>query len=414
MTPLPRFTASLATLGEAAALREQWQALLGEEFPLIEPWLQSAGTAAVIQRSDAAGRPVSYRIHRHSKADLVGVDDEDGERIAVALEDTVLWSVRWPLVTAALQAGLGLTGTTRPLPGLLRVWELGRYTLTQSQSVPVFVAAPPPAQRASTCLALLAQIREPGIVLVPDLRLVDPDLVAAGRAHRLLLVGMRDALALDPRRRWVGRDGPETVFGDLRAALALPQAEATPYRWERCGPIWQLAFAGEAVAVEHKVGFLYLSYVIEAAATGESLTAVDIVTKANHAEQVWQAGSLGTTTTAEDNHAVYARVQALQEQMERAEKRGDHAAFDRLEVEKDQLFEHLQRDQGKANQGRPVGDGEDARKAVDSGIHRALAVLRKELPALAEHLKRSLRTPSGSRPRYVPEERPPWVVSRGR
>src|SRR5690606_23714131 len=123
---------------------------------------------AVVHRPDAQGRLIAWRVVRHAKADLVGVNDDSGERIDLTFADTQVWALDWTSILAALRAGLGLSGTERQMPDGRLTWEAGRFALNDHQTAPILLCGAPRHHLGRACDRILAEGLEKGVLLVGD------------------------------------------------------------------------------------------------------------------------------------------------------------------------------------------------------------------------------------------------------
>jgi hypothetical protein len=87
------------------------------------------------------------------------------------------------------------------------------------------------------------------------------------------------------------------------------------------------------------------------------------------------------------------RVAELDDQLDNARALGNGERAARLEGERDAIAEEVSRSLGLGGRGRrAAGPAERARVAVTLGLRRAIAAVKKELPEVGEHLRRSIRT----------------------
>jgi len=86
------------------------------------------------------------------------------------------------------------------------------------------------------------------------------------------------------------------------------------------------------------------------------------------------------------------RLQALQKARQSAREKGDETAEEKIDEEVEQIARQLREDVGYKGLTRPQGsDTEKARQAVSRRYSDAVKYLRKELPALAQHLEECIR-----------------------
>jgi hypothetical protein len=110
---------------------------------------------------------------------------------------------------------------------------------------------------------------------------------------------------------------------------------------------------------------------------------------------------------ARAKEAYRRRLDDLDRELDRASRRGDAAKADRLEKERDALIDELRRAAGLGGRDRSIGsDRERLRKTVTARIRDTLRRLDDRHPALAAHLRASVRT--GTVCTYAPQEPVEW------
>ncbi len=103
------------------------------------------------------------------------------------------------------------------------------------------------------------------------------------------------------------------------------------------------------------------------------------------------------------------RILELQEDMKEAEALGNHERFSELQEEYDQLVDHLSSLLGKGGKTRKVsGTVEKCRSAVTWRIRSAIKKINEVHPALARHLRASIKT--GIFCEYAPEREIEWQL----
>jgi hypothetical protein len=104
-----------------------------------------------------------------------------------------------------------------------------------------------------------------------------------------------------------------------------------------------------------------------------------------------------------------ARLSELQDELEEAEQNYDRDAGDRVQAEIDMLVNELSRATGLGGRSRrSIGANERARKAVSMRITLSIRRIEELHPALAGHLRHSIRT--GAVCRYQPERKTEWEL----
>lgn len=401
---------ALGVLPGDAAIRSRWEELLGEEMTAVESFLRKKGTAAIIRRPDAQGRPVTWRVLRHAKADLVGVDDDSGERIALRFEDVQQWAIDWFKVTAALRAGLGLTGTQRQVPDAVLTWEVGRLALTDHQTAPICLSGAPRHHLDAACDRLLAEGIQGGVLLVGDPSVMAPEAVARLLARNVVVVGLCDAIAVDPRGRLVGIAGPESIVGDLRTRLGLAPVDRPAYQFIRTGSRWDIVFAGASICVDHEKGMHYICLLLDK--PGTPIPVQTLVATVADVDRHLLQGSKGAVNDRQSRTEYMAEYRRLQE---RIDQLGDgDPAREKLEADQDRILEELQAGDGLGGEDRIVTSGAQMGRAAGNAINRAIDAIAAEPDgaALAAHLKDCLKGRTGQKPVYRPATAIAWTTVR--
>lgn len=119
------------------------------------------------------------------------------------------------------------------------------------------------------------------------------------------------------------------------------------------------------------------------------VAAVDLVGFEGHPP----AADLGPMLDARAKREYRRRLLAVQEQIERADLRGDHGASRLAHAERDAVLGELRRASGIAGRDRPQGSGaERARVNVTRNLRRAVQAISNVSPMAGAHLATSLRT----------------------
>lgn len=405
-----RLGRAIGRLPDGCATRADWAALLGAEQPAVEPFLRRSGTAAVVRRRDASGNQVAWRVVAHGKADLVGVDDETGERIPLAFDDTLLWTLDWTAVAAALRSGLHLSGTQRPIPDALLTWDIGRAALTEHQTAPVILCGAPGHRLGAALDRIAAEAATAGVVLVGDPAVAPPEAVARLQARQYVVVGISDAIAVDERRRLVGIAGPESVLGDLRVRLGLAPVDRPAFQFVRTGARWDLAFAGRMLCVDDQKGLSYISLLLDK--PGTPVEVQTLVATVAEVDQHLLQGSKGVVNDRQSRDDYLATARRLQERLQRFDE--DHPERARLEAEQDRILEAINAGDALGGDDRQLTTGAQMGRAVGMAMNRAIDAIaaQPDGSALATHLKDSLKRRTGQHPVYRPSSPITWVTAR--
>ncbi len=193
----------------------------------------------------------------------------------------------------------------------------------------------------------------------------------------------------------------DEIVRRLRAAdgaPAPPAAAGAPNRLLRRGDIWLVAFGGKEVHLRDTKGLADLARLV--AEPGREIAALDLV------GAVVTDGDAGPASDATARRQYEHRIRELQHEIDTA---GDDARAARHREELDALVDHLTAAYGMGGRDRPQGrPAEKARTAVTWRIRAAIKRIAADLPALGDHLDRSVRT--GRFCVYDPAEPVDWEV----
>ena len=186
---------------------------------------------------------------------------------------------------------------------------------------------------------------------------------------------------------------------DGQTASLQPEELRAPYRFLHRGEVWELAFRGEKILLPDAKGLHDLAKMLQ------------------HPEEEFHCTDLmgagireSSSVEAFDKQAKQNyrnRVARLQEEMEEARSFGDTSRLERLEHEYDELMAHLSSSIGLGGRTRVATTSvEKARSAVTWRIRSSIKKIEKQHPALAKHLKASIKT--GTFCTYQPESAIDW------
>jgi len=408
---LREFWRSIAALPEDRATWDRWVSVLGDEIEAAKHFLTKKGTAHAVRLQDETGLETRYRVVAHGKTDLVGINDETGERIALTFEAAQMHAVDWGRVVAAFREGLQLSGPHRAIPDLLRTWEVGRCALTDERSVLVYLVGTPRDRMAGTLDRLAETGIQDAVVLVGDTAAVNAEAIARMRARKVLVAGLADTIACDDRRRLVGVAGPESVFGDLRAMLGLAPLERPPYQMIHTGKRCDIVFRAQDIAVDYSVGISAIAQLLGNPNEPRSAAAIQAMT--NRVDPRLLAGSKGAKNDRQTRDEVRARITRLSESMQRYG--AEHIEYDRWEEELDRLLPMAKDGDGFGGADVQMTTEAAAGRAVGGAITRAIKAIRKTGPAgeaLAAHLEDTIKDRTGQHPCYRPSgAAPAWVIA---
>ena len=167
--------------------------------------------------------------------------------------------------------------------------------------------------------------------------------------------------------------------------------------FRREGQVWLLEIGGVIAHLPHHKGLADLAVLL--ARPGEEVSALELI---GGAPQLGSDPVLDQTAKA----AYRARLAELDDEMRTT---GDVTHLDALESERDAILDELASATGLGGRSRRLGDpGERARSTVTARIRDVLRRLDVVHPALAEHLRASVRT--GRRCSYRPDSPVDWSL----
>ncbi|GDY13120.1 hypothetical protein LBMAG53_19980 [Planctomycetota bacterium] len=409
---LRKFGRALGTLPDDRTTLAQWSAQVGEEMETVKGLLIKQGPAGAVWLHAAGGGAMTrYRVVAHSKMDLVGVDDDTGDRVPLTLETAQLYAADWDRIVPALRDGLNLSGPYRPVSDMHHTWEVGRCALTDERSALVYLVAAPRDQMAAILDRLVATGVQEAVVLVGDAAAVNAEAVARLRGRKVQVVGIADAIALDERRRLVGVAGPESVVGDLRALMGLAPRERPPYQMSRNGARCDIVFRGLDIAVDFGVGVSALANLL--GKPNAPCSAVAIQAATHCVEPRLLSGSKGVRNDRQSRDEARERIRKLTENMRR--HGSGHIEYDRWEAERGQLLTMVKDGDGLGGADVQQTTAAAAGRAVGGAIKRAIAAIAKEGEAgksFAAYLEDTIRDPTGQHPCYRPgDQAPDWLIA---
>jgi tetratricopeptide (TPR) repeat protein len=178
---------------------------------------------------------------------------------------------------------------------------------------------------------------------------------------------------------------PGSVAG---GADSMPYAP-TESRFEmaREGEFWTLGYAGVTKRFKDSRGIRLLDELVRRA--GEEIHVLDLMGAGAEADR----GDAGEVLDRTAITRYRARAEELREELEDAEARNDLGRVDRLREELDAIADELTRGMGLGGRSRRAGQAaERARVNVRRRLVITLEHIAREMPALAKHLERSLKT----------------------
>lgn len=190
------------------------------------------------------------------------------------------------------------------------------------------------------------------------------------------------------------------------AGLAAPAGRAGPAplagTFHRAGGVWQVSFNGTAAVVRHVKGMTDIAVLL--GRPGHEVHALDL---AGGAGGPAPAGDAGPVLDEQARASYKRRLGELEEEIDAAALDGDVERQVRAEEERSFLVAELGAAYGLGGRARRTGAAaERARSAVTWRIRDAIRRIEEVDPALADHLRRSVRT--GTFCCYDPEQAVGW------
>lgn len=176
------------------------------------------------------------------------------------------------------------------------------------------------------------------------------------------------------------------------------------------GESWHVSFAGEDICVKDSAGMGYLELLLSKPA--QPVPVLELLAAVNSdpsktvdpilAEDLPRAdqASEGPIVDRQAQGQYQARLNEIRIELQTAHEIGDRSQVETLEKAREFIMKDLK--QSFRNQRRPVNRTiERARLSVRIAIRRAISKIGKSHPALAEHLRNSIKT--GNYCRYIPD-----------
>lgn len=221
----------------------------------------------------------------------------------------------------------------------------------------------------------------------------------------------------DGIRQDVGLADLEPAPAPAAAAAVRPAPGSAPGRrraaLRREGDVWALAWGGSEVRIRHSNGLVYLRELV--GRPHQEIHVLDLAAPVRRGvgAGVGVDGDLGPMLDAKARQAYRQRVADLREEIDEAAAGNDFVRSEKLEAELDQLVHQLAAATGLGGRARPAGSAaERARVNVTKSIKSTLDRLEAQLPALAHHLRTTVRT--GTFCAYIPDplDPPEWDLAR--
>lgn len=240
--------------------------------------------------------------------------------------------------------------------------------------------------------------------------------VALGEAMRSISIPAGSAISI--RVSANGETAVETSdFLLAKRRGAIPE-HANRFRIR--GEAWDITFAGETACFGDSKGLRYLRFLLAspgvsvpasmlAAAWSSGVVTADAAL-ATAAEGL-RAGELdsGPMLDTAGLRRCRARLKEIEAELSDPTSPMTAEAKEALRLEREGILCEIRKSFGRGGRPRRLGDsGERSRKAVSGAIDDALNRIERHLPALARHLRDSIK--KGRSLRYAPAERVEWEI----
>jgi hypothetical protein len=174
------------------------------------------------------------------------------------------------------------------------------------------------------------------------------------------------------------------------------------YGFIRKGDVWSVTFQGRKSYFRHQIGLLYVAQLLDK--PSRELAAVEIRASGAQPPEARESNTmseapisdaslpqeLSDTTALQQYHD---KLSVLDREIDLAHANNDLGTSERLQIERDQILEHLKSDIGLAGRSRVFSnERERARKSVSSAIDKAIGAIKDQDPILAEHLRNNIKT----------------------
>jgi tetratricopeptide (TPR) repeat protein len=217
---------------------------------------------------------------------------------------------------------------------------------------------------------------------------------------------------------------PSPVLGEGKGEREIKQ---NTFRKE--GEYWTIAYEGKVFRLKAAKGLRYIAYLLrhpgrefhvadlvaateqqQAEPTGETYNRMGKERLAEESLSVSKLGDAGAMLDSQAKAAYRRRLDDLQEELEEAQRFNDPGRAVKAQEEIDFITGELTAAYGLGSRARKSADSDEkVRKAVTNRIRDSLAKIRKQHPALWQHLFNALKT--GVFCSYAPEKPTAWQLS---
>lgn len=332
----------------------------------------------------------------HDDGSLVGVDRLQGETFDVARRDVIVYRLKIRGLSHFLMELLGgeIEFETESIGSPLH--RLGRLS-RRFKSTRVHLCT----RNDRTSLLLAADTLRPTkplLLFVPTLTGTDADIDSLDEHHHIIVFGLDKLVVKSGKSIIVSCEAME----ELRCRLGLGNDLDRNF-FRRNGSGYDICFQGKRFPLTDAVGLWYLAEFL--AKPGETLDPVEL--EAARTGINARSATSGSGETIDDEALAHYKRQLLElsEDIAIAEQNRDVGTLERLQTERHQIAELLQKEIGLNGKSRIKTDAGNSRKNVRQQLQREIERIRKLHPALADHLSASFR---GHWMSYQPVDDPQW------
>lgn len=332
----------------------------------------------------------------HDDGSLVGIDRLQGETFDVIRNDVVIYRMQIRELSRFLMELLGgeIEFETESIGSPHH--RLGRLS-RRFKSTLVHLCT---RNDRTSLLSVADTLRptKPLLLFVPTLTGTDADIDSLDEHHRVVVFGLDKLVVKSGDSIIVNRDAME----DLRCRLGLGDDLDSNF-FRRNGSGYDICFEGKRFPLTDAVGLWYLAEFL--AKPGDTLDPVELEAARTGINARSATSGTGESLDAEALTDYKRQLLELSEDIVIAERNRDVGTLERLQTERHQIAELLQKDIGLHGKSRVKTDAGNSRKNVRQQLQREIERIRKPHPALAEHLSASFH---GHWMSYQPADDPQW------
>ncbi|MCL4796476.1 MAG: hypothetical protein KJZ84_18070 [Bryobacteraceae bacterium] len=315
-------------------------------------------------------------------------------RVELDLQDLMIWAIDLRAISAMVAKGMRFgRSPVEEIPQ--RVWFLGSARLGgRTRDVFLIRGAgwSDGVEMLSNCRRLAAA--KAPLVLVPDQLPSDPLWLSEGRSFRSL-----------SSHYWFS-DGAKEAARELVEVLRADddfRLASENHVFKSDGSTWRIVYDGQSANFRPLKGFEHLRQLLKS----PHLPIEALLLASPDAANALKIQASGIPVSdPESQRWLGSRLAEMREELAELDMRQSARKLE-LEAQIPILEKHIRDAENHSGQIRKVkGSAESARLSVTNAISRSTVAIRKALPALADHLEKSIRT--GVQCMYTPSESINW------